>query len=108
MGVTEAERIARAHHAKAALDEFLNPMFDEIEAEYTARLVEVANIELSRDRRADKITALSNALKITRTLRSGMQAIVADGDVAMRSKLKAERIEQMTAPQRRLLSIAPR
>jgi hypothetical protein len=105
--MTEAERIARAHRAQSALDEFLDPMFAELDAEYTARMIEVANSELSRDKRADKITALSNALKITRTLRSGMQEIIRDGELAHRDKLRADKIEQMTAPQRRLLGIAP-
>lgn len=102
-----SERIARATRAKAAYEEFIEPMFAELDAEYSARLVEVANSELSRDKRADKITALSNALRISRTLRAGMQAIVMDGDVAHREKLRADRVEQMTAPQRRLLGIAP-
>jgi len=106
--MNEADRIARAHRAQAALDEFLNPMFDQIVEEYTSRMVEVANTELSRDKRSDKITALSNALKITRTLKSGMNEIVRDGELAKAEKLRAEKLEQMTAPQRRLLSIAPR
>lgn len=105
--MTEAERIARSHRARAALDEFLSPMFDEIEAEYTSRIVEAANSTLRRDERADKITALSNALKIARALKAGMMEILNDGELARREKLKAEKIEKMTAPQRRLLGIAP-
>jgi hypothetical protein len=64
-------------------------------------------MELSRDKRADKITALSNALKILGQLENGMKAAILDGDLAQQEKLKAEKIEQMTAPQRRLLGIAP-
>lgn len=105
--MTEAERIARAHRAKSALDEFLGPMFDELDAEYTSRMVEVANSELSRDKRADKITALSNALKISRTLKAGMQEIILDGELAKQDRLRAEKIEGLTKPQRRLLGVAP-
>jgi hypothetical protein len=61
-------------------------------------IVELANTELSRDKRADKLTALSNAIKILTTLRSGMLAMIRDGEMARQDKLKAEKIEQMTAP----------
>lgn len=105
--MTEAQRIAKGQRAQAAYDEFLAPMFDEIEAEYASRMIEVANNELSREARADKITALSHAIKIARTLKAGMRAAIADGDVAHREKLRADTIEKMTAPRRRLLGIAP-
>lgn len=104
--MNEAERIARAHRAKAAYEEFFEPMLDELKNAYSERLVEIANSELSRDKRADKITALSNALKILATLDAGMAESIRDGDLAMAEKLKAEKIEGMTAPQRRLLNIA--
>jgi hypothetical protein len=104
--VTEAERIARANHAKAAW-EVLEPLLDDMDAQYTARMVEVANLELARDKRADKLTALSNALRISQNIRAGLQAAMLDGDVAQREKLRADKIENMTAPQRRLLGIAP-
>ena len=45
--------------------------------------------------------------KILTQLENGMQAIIADGELAKKEKAKAERIEQMTAPQRRLLNIGP-
>jgi hypothetical protein len=105
--VTEAERIARATRANAAWEEFVEPIIAGMEREYTARMVEVANSELSRDKRADKLTALANALKISANVKAAMQAIILDGEVAHKDKLRADRIEQMTAPQRRLLGIAP-
>ena len=82
-------------------------MIAELRNAYSERMVEVANSELSRDKRADKITALANATKILTQLENGMQAIIADGELAKKEKAKAERIEQMTAPQRRLLNIGP-
>lgn len=105
--MNESERIARANRAQSALDEFLSPMFAELRSAYTERLVEVSNTELARDKRTDKITALSNALKIVSTLESGMNEAVRDGELARVDRLRAEKIEKMTAPQRRLLGIAP-
>ena len=101
---TLAHRLNAARQAESAW-EVVQPILDEIDAEYTARMVEVANTELSRDKRADKLTALSNALKISANLRSGLQAAMMDGEVAQRDKLRADRIEKLTAPQRRLLKL---
>ena len=105
--MTPTERLARAQRAEAAYTEFFEPMIDELKNVYSERLVEIANTELNRDQRADKITALSNALKILATLDNGMQAIVKDGEMAASDIAKADKIERMTKPQRRLLGIAP-
>ena len=104
--MTPEQRIARAHRAQSFLDEFLTPMFDRIEAEYTARVIEVANTELHPGQRSDKITTLAYALKIVRTLKSGMAEEVRDGELARNAKLKSEHIEKMTDAQQRLLRIA--
>jgi hypothetical protein len=105
--VTEAQRIARAHRAQGAWDEFFAPMLTEIKNAYSERIVEIANTELSRDKRSDKITALSNALKVVAALEGGMLEVIRDGELARADKLRAEKVEKMTAPQRRLLGIAP-
>lgn len=105
--MNESERIARAQRADAAYKEFFEPMLDELRNAYGDRIVEVATTELSRDRRTDKLTALSLAHKIVTTLDEGMKATIADGEMAMRERIKAEKIEMMSAPQRRLLGIAP-
>lgn len=105
--MTSSERKATSEHAQTAWDEFIGPMISELRAEYGSRIVEVANSELNRDKRSDKITALSNAVRILDTLDAGMQAIIRDGEVARQELLRAEKIEQMTKPQRRLLGIAP-
>lgn len=103
--MTEVERISRAQRARAAMDEFIAPMLSELRDAYSERLVLVANDELNRDKRADKITALSHAIKIVSTLENGMAAIIMDGDIARKEAVRAEKIEGMTAPQRRLLQI---
>ena len=73
--------------------------------EYRDRMVSVATTELATAARSDKITALSMALRIVDTIESGMLATIKDGEVARQDKLKAEKIEQMTDAQRRLLKI---
>jgi hypothetical protein len=105
--VTEAERIARAQRADRAWSEFFEPMLAELRGAYSERLVEVANSELSRDKRADKITALANALKILEQVENGLQAAIMDGDVAANNVLRAEKMERMTAPERRLFGLVP-
>lgn len=103
--MTDAERIAKAGYAEAAYKEFFEPMLDELDAEYAARILDVATTELFFWRRTSKITRLSDALRMVRTLRSGMLEYIRDGDLAHREKLRAEKIENMTAPARRLLQI---
>lgn len=105
--MTDAERIDRAGRARRAYEEFIEPMFDELRNEYAERIVAVATTELRRDRRADAITTLSVAHKVLNTLDAGMKALIADGDMAQRDKLRAEKIEKLTPPERRLLNIAP-
>jgi hypothetical protein len=104
--VTEQERIRRAAQAQSAW-EMVGPLLDNMDAEYGARIVEVANTTLDPRKREQAITSLSNALRISKNIRDGLQAMILDGDVAQQQKLKADRIEQMTKPQRRLLGIAP-
>ena len=101
------ERISRGARAQGAWDEFFGPMIRELKEEYTARIVEIANSELQRDRRADKLTALSNALRITDALSNGMLAIIRDGDLARQELAHHKKVEGMTTPARRLLNISP-
>ena len=100
-----AERIARAHRAQSAWDEFLAPMIAAMREEYRERMVSVATTELATAARSDKITALSMALRIVDTIESGMLATIKDGELARADKLKAEAIEGMTDARRRLLNI---
>lgn len=102
---TIRERMARGVRAQGALDEFLAPMFASLREEYTARINEVATTELHPTIRADKITTLSVALKVLAMLESGMTETIRDGDIARTEKVRAEKIEQMTDAQQRLLKI---
>lgn len=103
--MNEAQRIGKGQRAQAALDEFLTPMFDNLRDEYLSRIAEVAATELHPTNRADKITALSVALRVVDTLRSGMAEVVLDGELARKDKLKADRVERMSDAQQRLLKI---
>jgi transcriptional antiterminator Rof (Rho-off) len=105
--MTTDQRIARANRAQMAWDEFMAIQIEDMIGEYTARIVEIANSELSRDKRTDKITALSHAIRITENIRDGLLEAIRDGDVAKQEKLRADKIEGMTKPQRRLLGVAP-
>ena len=99
------ERLARGHRAKAAWDEFLEPMFADIEAEYRDRIAEVATSELHPGIRSDKISTLSVALKVMRTLKDGMAEYIRDGELAQREKLRAEKIADLSDARQRLLKI---
>lgn len=99
------ESLARATRAKAAWDEFFEPMIAELSDEYSQRMVVVATTELNPAKRANKITALSHALKITATLKGGMLAIIQDGETSQKELARFDNIERMTQPQKRLLRI---
>ena len=103
--MTESERIAKAHRAQSALDEFIGPMFAEMREEYRDRIEEVSNSELNPTRRADKITTLAVALRVVANIESGLREAIRDGELARSEKLRADRIEQMSDAQQRLLKI---
>lgn len=105
--MTPQERIAKAERAQRFWDEFIGLQVEDMIGEYTARIVEHANTELNSDKRRDKITALSHAIRITENIREGLLATITDGELARKDKLRAENIENMTAPQRRLLGVVP-
>lgn len=105
--MTDAELKARGERARVYRDEFLGPIMDEQRAAYQARIVEIATTELNPRKRAEKITALSTALKVLNNVDAGLSAAVDAGRIAEGNLLKAERIEKMGKEQRRLLSIAP-
>lgn len=105
--MTPAERIEHARRAMLAWEEFFEPMIGELRNAYAERMVIVANDELNPRKRADKLTALSNAMKILGTLESGMREMLRDGELAQQEKLRADKLENMAPSQRRLLNIAP-
>ncbi|MEY2633977.1 MAG: hypothetical protein RIR00_2631 [Pseudomonadota bacterium] len=101
--MTDAQRIEQARQAKMALDNFLTPAFEIVEADYAEKMITAA---ASVDPRAPEIIArLANAIKATRMARQQIEAIVADGIDAKANRDRAERIATLTPAQRKLLNI---
>lgn len=105
--LSENQRIERARRAKAAYDEFVSPALEEIRNAYGDRIVEIASTELNRDKRTDKLTALSTALRILEQVEGGLQTIIVDGQMAHQSKMRAAEMEQLSPARRRFLNMVP-
>jgi len=103
--MTPKERIAQAQRAEQAFADFIEPMLTSLREEYSGRIVELASTELHPGIRSDKITTLSVALRVMSTLEAGMREAIRDGEIARQDKLRAEKIEQMSDAQQRLLRI---
>lgn len=100
---------AAARGQRAALcNEFIGPILKDIRGGYLERIAEIAATELGPKTRAEKITALSIALKVLGNVENGLNAAIEAGRVAERSALKAHEIERMGAHERRLMDIVPR
>lgn len=102
-----SDPIDRARRAKLLKEEFLDGMFAAQRNAYQSRLAEIAVTELDPKAREQKITALSVALKILANVEQGMTAIIQDGELAHKQLLKAEKIEKMSRPQRRIFGLVP-
>lgn len=105
--MTDEQRKARGFRAQQYNDEFLRPIIAENRDTYAARMVEIATTELNPRKRAEKLTALSVALKVLNNIESGIVAIIEDGKLADKALLRKEEIEKLGREQRRLLDIAP-
>jgi hypothetical protein len=101
-----AETAARGQRA-ALCNEFIRPILDETKDGYLARIAEIASTELSPKARAEKITALSIALKVLKNLANGLDAAIEAGRVAEKSLIRADEVERMGAERRRLFDIVP-
>lgn len=102
--LTEAQRVARAHNARRALEEFLDPAFEAVVEAYAGRLEEIAS---KSPWEASKITALANAQRIAKEVRAQIVALVYDGDSARKEMIRVERIEKLSPAKRRLLQFGP-
>lgn len=86
------------------MEEFFEPAFEIVGEAYLTRIEELSAREPWS---AAKITALANAVRIAKELRSQIEAIVHEGTEAQHKIDHAKKIEQLTPSQRRLLGIAP-
>jgi hypothetical protein len=97
---------ARGQRAQLC-NEFIRPILDETKAAYLARIADIAATELSPKVRAEKITALSIALKVVANLTNGLDAAIEAGRVAEKSLIRAGEVERMGHESRRLLDMVP-
>lgn len=100
--MTLDEKIRRGHAAKRAIEEFLGPAFETAQAVYSARLEEIAS---TQPWEAGKITALANAKRVVDEVHRQIASLVHEGEHAANEKIRAERIEKLSASRRRLLNI---
>lgn len=101
--MTHKQRLERARQARLALDEFLTPAFEIVEAEYADKMITAA---ASVDPRAtEKIARLGIAIQAVRQARTQIEAIVADGDEARIAIEREKRLESLSPTARRLLNI---
>jgi hypothetical protein len=99
--------IEKAKRAKMLREEFLAPIMGDIRKGYADRIVHVASTELDPKAREQKLTSLSVAMKILDNIEHGMTAIIEDGKVAERELVRAEKVERMSAPAKRLFNVIP-
>ena len=99
---------AAARGQRAALcGEFISPILEETRSGYLSRMAEIAATELNPKVRAEKITALSIALKVLTNLTNGLQSAIEAGELAQKNLIRSDEIERMGAEKRRLFDIVP-
>lgn len=100
--MTNAERIARAERAKAALDEFLAPAMEHVMTDYNRRIIEIA---AETPWKTEPISKLAQAFKIVRTVEAHLQALVMDGELARQDMSYAAQIERIPVEKRKVLGL---
>lgn len=100
--LTLEQRVERGHRAERAMSEFLEPAFDQVRAEYAARLAVICATEPWA---ANKVSALANASRIVEEVQAQIMALIMNGEEAHIRKSRAERIEELSPAKKRLLNI---
>ena len=101
-----AQAAARGQRA-ALCNEFIRPILDETKQGYLTRIAEIAATELNPKVRAEKITALSIAMKVLGNLTNGLDSAIEAGRVAEKSLIRSDEIERMGREQRRIFDLVP-
>lgn len=104
--MTEQEVAARGQRA-ALCNEFIGPMLAETRGAYLERIAEIAATDLDPKSRADKITALSVALRVLKSLEAGINSAMEAGRVAEGRLVRADEIERMSRDRRRIFDLVP-
>ena len=105
MTLTDTQRAARGTRAEKAIEEFIAPEFDHARTIYLNRIAHVGATELHPTIRADKITALSLAIRVLDEVQNGITTIMRDGEHVREQMIRAEKIEHLTDSQQRLIRI---
>lgn len=103
---SDAQIAARGQRASLCA-EFIAPILDETRQGYLARIAEIAATELNPTKRAEKITALSIALKVLANVTNGLQSAIDAGELAEKNLIRSDAIERMGSERRRLFDIVP-
>lgn len=100
------DTVAKGKRAELC-NEFIRPLLEQTRQGYLARIAEIAATELNSRKRAEKITALSVALKVVGNITNGLDAFIDAGDIAGRQLAKSEDIEKLGKEQRRIFDLVP-
>lgn len=104
--MSEQEAAARGQRASLC-NEFIGPILEETRAGYMERMAEIAASELNPKVRAEKITALSIALKVLKNIDNGLNAAIEAGRLAEKNLIRSDEIERMGMERRRIFDIVP-
>jgi hypothetical protein len=97
-----AARIERGRRAAQALEEFLDPAFEEAIGAYTARMRELIG---QAPWEIEKIKALVVAQRIAEEVRREIALLVKDAEAARREVSRVEEIASLPAARRRALGV---
>ena len=97
-----AQRIERGRRAAMALEDFLDPAFDEAIALYTSRMREIVAREPWE---VEKIKALVMAQRIAEEVRREIALLVKDAEAARREITRVEQVASLPAARRRALGV---
>jgi len=96
------QRIERGRRAAQALEDFLDPAFDEAISLYTSRMRELIGREPWE---IEKIKALVMAQRIAEEVRREIALLVKDAEAARRELTRVEQVTSLPAARRRALGI---
>lgn len=96
----EAERMARAAQADAAMKQFLAPAFEVVRAEYLEKLAEIAAKPLTNDMRAG-MEKLALAVKVVDVVRGQITSLILDGNLAQSDAKRISELDKLSPEKRR-------
>jgi flagellar biosynthesis/type III secretory pathway ATPase len=104
--MTDRETAARGQRAELCA-EFISPILVEVRSGYLSRIAEIASTELNPKVRAEKITALSIAMKVLGNVTNGLKSAIDAGELAQKNLMRNDEIERLGREQRRIFDLVP-